>query len=291
MIKTILVPLQGGGSKSVLATSLAMARLFDAHIDCLYARPDVTELIAQATPYDVGTASVIPGFIKAFENEDEALTKRARHTFDEWRKAADIALADTPPGPHAVSTAWCEERGDALRRVVGYARFRDLTVLDNAANRPRLAPDLTSALLTGSGRPLLLASATPPPQLTKTIAIAWKETAEAARAVTAAMPLLAKAGRIVVLSADEEGRAALDCVECTEKLTNQLRWHGLKVEGHFVVPGGRTIAKAILESAHEQGASLLVMGGYSHSRARELIFGGVTQHVLDGVKLPVFMAH
>ena len=40
-----------------------------------------------------------------------------------------------------------------------------------------------------------------------------------------------------------------------------------------------------------QEADLLVMGGYGHSRVREVIFGGFTRHVLSGADLPILMAH
>jgi nucleotide-binding universal stress UspA family protein len=38
-------------------------------------------------------------------------------------------------------------------------------------------------------------------------------------------------------------------------------------------------------------ASLLVMGGYGHTRLREAIFGGFTRHVLAGADIPVLMFH
>ena len=47
----------------------------------------------------------------------------------------------------------------------------------------------------------------------------------------------------------------------------------------------------MLDAASEVGASLLVMGGYSHSRMREMVLGGFTRHILQGAELPVLMAH
>jgi nucleotide-binding universal stress UspA family protein len=289
MIRTILAPMAGGGSKPALTASLAVARLFNGHIECLHTRPDVAEIVARTSSYYMGTPVIVSNLYEAFQKEDEGLAKRARAMFEQWRKDADIPESDTPPGAHGVTCHWAETVGDVQRRVVARARFHDLTVVDNG--RAHSSPELTSALLSGSGRPLLLAPETMPEQLLDTVAIAWKETAEAARAVTAAMPLLAKARRIVVVAADEEGRKSLDCVECTDKLVRQFEWHGFNVEGRFVLPGGRSVAKTIIDTAHEVKAGLVVMGGYSHSRAREFIFGGVTQEVLNGVKLPVLMAH
>jgi nucleotide-binding universal stress UspA family protein len=53
----------------------------------------------------------------------------------------------------------------------------------------------------------------------------------------------------------------------------------------------RSAADAVMGAASEIGAGLLVMGGYGHSRLRELVFGGVTEHVIRGAALPVLMAH
>jgi nucleotide-binding universal stress UspA family protein len=51
------------------------------------------------------------------------------------------------------------------------------------------------------------------------------------------------------------------------------------------------VPEALLGEASNSGADLLVMGGYHHSRMRQLILGGVTQHVLEAAELPVLMAH
>jgi hypothetical protein len=155
----------------------------------------------------------------------------------------------------------------------------------------RLSSEGIGQIIVGGGRPVLLAPEKAPKFVAKTIAIAWKNTPEAARAITAAMPLLAKAERIDVLSANEEDTKAMECVDCSDGVVQQLRWHGLNAYGHFVIPAGRTVPNAILESAAGVKADLLVMGGYGHSRFREFIFGGFTQRVLDGVDLPVLVFH
>jgi nucleotide-binding universal stress UspA family protein len=36
---------------------------------------------------------------------------------------------------------------------------------------------------------------------------------------------------------------------------------------------------------------MLVMGGYGHSRTREMIFGGFTRRVLSGADVPIFITH
>lgn len=50
-------------------------------------------------------------------------------------------------------------------------------------------------------------------------------------------------------------------------------------------------ADALLNYASDIGADLLVTGGYSHSRTREAVLGGVTRALLDHMTLPVLMSH
>jgi nucleotide-binding universal stress UspA family protein len=54
---------------------------------------------------------------------------------------------------------------------------------------------------------------------------------------------------------------------------------------------GRSASLAILEEALSLGADLIVMGGYAHSRLRELVFGGATRDLLRSATIPLLMAH
>jgi nucleotide-binding universal stress UspA family protein len=121
------------------------------------------------------------------------------------------------------------------------------------------------------------------------VAIAWKNTAEASRAVTAAMPLLEQAERLIVITVREgpqDHHAA-----SAEAVASQLRWHGRAAEVRVIDAADRYVPDVLLEGARAAGADLLVMGAYSRSRLRETVFGGVTAHVLKGVELPALMAH
>jgi nucleotide-binding universal stress UspA family protein len=135
-----------------------------------------------------------------------------------------------------------------------------------------------------------LAPSEAPENLAPTVAIAWKETAEAARAVGAAMPLLRKADRVFVLAGDE-GDALAEGMESAVRLVGHLRRHGISAQPKAVLAAGRTLPEAILETAGELRSNLLVSGAYGHSRARELVFGGFTRHIIKEARLPVFLFH
>ncbi len=118
------------------------------------------------------------------------------------------------------------------------------------------------------------------------IAIAWKPTPQAARAVAAAMPLLVQASEITVISVEEEAAARDDA----GRLARSLAWHGLAATTLPLKPSAEGAAATLLAGARDR-ADLLVMGGYGHSRLREWVFGGFTQHVLADAPIPVLLAH
>jgi len=147
--------------------------------------------------------------------------------------------------------------------------------------------DTIEGALIDSGRPLLIPPAAPLTVLPETIAIAWKATPQAARALTAASPFLSTAKQVVVLTVAEDRRAP---EEEADRLMAGLRRHGVPVSVRHLRPEAQSAADTLLSAAVEH-AALLVMGGYGHSRLREWIFGGFTLRVLRGAEVPVLMAH
>ncbi len=76
------------------------------------------------------------------------------------------------------------------------------------------------------------------------------------------------------------------------ELVTYLEWHGIAPDTRtFSVEGRQPGGADLLAECARTGASLLVMGAYTHSRVRQLILGGVTRHVLEEAEIPLFMAH
>jgi nucleotide-binding universal stress UspA family protein len=141
-------------------------------------------------------------------------------------------------------------------------------------------------VLLETGRPLLIPGTAAMPAAIERVAIAWKATQHTARAVAMAMPLVARAREVVVLSVAERP----DEHAATDRLVRAFGWHGLSARAEPLQPGPESAATTLLARANEC-ADLLVMGGYGHSRVREWVFGGFTQQVLQTAPLPVLMAH
>jgi nucleotide-binding universal stress UspA family protein len=294
MIKTVLIHLTGTDcDQPALAAGAVIAQLFASHLTCLRVVPDSAAMIARLATLDMASSMMLGDALGAIEQDSRTRTGYAHDGLEAFCNHQKIAIAKDPPGPGGVTASWREIPAlDEFEAIIEESRFHDLIVVAGGAERAgRLPEGDLGSIIVGSGRPVLLAPERPIAKPIKTAAVAWKNGPESARALTAAMPLLAKLDRIDVISASESDTEAKACLDCTDRVVQQLRWHRLNAYGHFVGPAGRTVPDALMETAHGFAADLLVMGAYGHSRTREFVFGGFTQRILRGIDLPVLLFH
>jgi nucleotide-binding universal stress UspA family protein len=293
MIKTVLVNLNGDErDTSVLDTAAVIFGRFHAHFDCIHVKVDPVAQMVYAGDIAFGTSIAVAETLEISRQDAERRARRARESFVEFCRRQDVARVEAPPAPHRPTAAWSECSGDSTEVLAAAARHHDALVIAGASHRAdTLTIDDLGSIVIGSGRPVLLVPEGEVHHDCRTIAIAWKDTAECARAVTAAMPLLEQAEKVVVLAASEAPQRAGGFAQSLNAVVQQLQWHGISAEGCSVDPAESTIPDAVLAAARRSGADLLVMGAYGHSRLRELIFGGFTDRVLKGTDVPVLMTH
>jgi nucleotide-binding universal stress UspA family protein len=288
MIKSILVPATGNGTDNEsFASALAVARPFGAHIDFLHIRLDAASFAAMVAP-EVSSGQIVTDLIEKIEEESDLREQRAKKSFESFCRFEELAVLEAPPTASTVSARWLRESGSEAYWLVEYARTADVLVIRRPGDDALPPSDLLELALLNSGRPLLIPPSSPMVALPDTIVIAWKATPEAARAVTAAMPLLSIAKQIIIATVSEDEAAFHS--DGAVRLLASLRWHGLPVSMRRLEPGPGGPAETLLGAAREETA-LLVMGGYGHSRLREWIFGGFTQRILRNAEVPVLMAH
>jgi nucleotide-binding universal stress UspA family protein len=166
--------------------------------------------------------------------------------------------------------------------VARLGRIFDLTVIARGSSH-----DTVQAGLLETGRPMLLAPPAVPGALGDAVLLAWNASPQAARAAASALPFLQSAARVVVMSVGNGPEPA----PTAHEFAGALAWHGIAAEARHIEQGSRRVRDILVVEASEMGADLLVIGAYSHSRLRQVVFGGVTEHVLDRAELPVLMAH
>jgi nucleotide-binding universal stress UspA family protein len=290
MIKTILVPATGNPTDATpFSAAASVARVFGAHIDALHVRLDPVEAaVAMSTEGAGGT--LLQGVIDRLERDAGEGEATARASFGQFCARESMPITAQPLANVAVPSAQFHvETGQEARWMAAYGLTSDLTVASRGVpGGDAVARSTLEALLLETGRPLLIPAATAPapPGLTDRVAIAWKATPQAARAVAFAMPFLTRAKQIVVLTVEEQDGRRDDVA----RLVDYLSWHSISASVERLDPGPAGGAETLLAAA-KATAGLLVMGGYGHTRLREWVFGGFTQSVLDHAELTVLLAH
>jgi len=289
MYKNILVPATGyPGDEAVFQTALLVARQFASHIAFLHVKVDVTAIVVAMSAGDgMGGGSAIQTIVDKLEADAAQQEQKARVAVTRFCGGANVPM-ETPDSGVAPTAELDMETGEEAQWLAEHGRFADLIVVGRPRDGEGGAADVLETALMYTGKPVLIAAEAPPTTLLGTVVIAWKDTVEAARAVAAAMPLIDRAERVVILSVGEGNDAAASA----ERLRLALRRHVATTTSQVIPSDDKKPAvEVLLEAAKGLGATLLVMGGYSHSRLREVVFGGFTRHVLGAADIPVLMAH
>lgn len=181
---------------------------------------------------------------------------------------------------------WMEKVGSPDKVIGIMGPVADLLIVSRPSTKGgALARLFLSASLLKSSRPVLVIPQTESRPIGKRICIAWNQSVEAARAVAAAMPLLGLADRVTIVTCGSETRIGPK----SGQLAAYLKYWDIKSE--HVSTKGMDESKEIMATCKSTGSDLLVMGAYSRNRLSELIFGGVTEFMLQRASIPVLMLH
>ena len=178
--------------------------------------------------------------------------------------------------------------GAAFDAAAAEARYYDLAVLPWSGETV-LAQEMSEAVVFGSGRPTILVPPSAHPASLDHIAIAWDESRVAARALGDALSLLPEGGRVSVLTVKDEKQ--LSGSDIAGSLASSLERRGFKAKPCSISLGGKTIAESLQDTAMTEGAQLLAMGGFGHSRLRDFVLGGATKGVFTNLRLPALLSH
>ena len=172
------------------------------------------------------------------------------------------------------------------------ARRCDLSVLMQSDPNGVNNDALIEAALFDSGRPVVVVPYIQKDVLTlDRVICCWDGSRAAARAINDALPLLMKAQDVELLTVlSEKTRKVRDEMGGVE-MAEHLARHKLKIDVKTTLAVDIDVNSTILSHATECSASMLVMGGYGHSRMREFFLGGATRGILSSTTVPVFMSH
>jgi nucleotide-binding universal stress UspA family protein len=287
-MKSILA-LIGGSDRDevVLQTALAAALPFAAHLELLHIHVSP----AQAARYsraDFAVGAAIRNTLDELGSKARSFSDLAADHTRDFCAHAKIELCDAPTDAGKVTASFREEQDSGLERLTFHVRHHDLVVMGRAKQTQGLQPDILERLVLSSGRPMLVAGSAAPQKLTGTILVCWKESGNAARAVAAATPMLAKAKRVAFASVMERDDSLSEGIH---DLAQQFAWNGISTEVQVIPADDRAIATSLSDAAKACGADLMVLGAYGHSRARTLLFGSCTEAFIRDADRPILLMH
>lgn len=263
----------------VLAPAVEVAAAFDAHLIGLSIVPPVL-VIPTGMPGTPDTV-VIDEHCQAYRR-DVPDTRAAFEAAGQGRGLVAEWL-DLDAGSGSVADVALE-----------HAHAVDLIVASQA--EPKWAGtahlDIADRLAIGSGRPVLvIPNAGEPRSILGRVLVAWNGRREAARAVFDALPLLRRAREVKVVWVNPQRESDVAADVPAADICTALARHGVRCEATEAVRPHANVGETLLLQAQSQGADLLVMGCYGHSRLREFVLGGASEHVLRHMTLPVLMSH
>lgn len=220
----------------------------------------------------------VEGMTRAAEDHSRAECKRLQ-SLVEKTGGTDVGISVTS---HEVVM------GAAPSAAATEARYFDLALVPWTAEA-LAAQEMAQSLVFGSGLPVILVPPTAATGTVDHIAIAWDESRVAARALSDALRILPLGGKVSVLTV--QGEKALNGTGLAQTLAASLDLQGYDAKAVDLTLDGRNIATALQDAALAEGAQLLAMGGFGHSRLRDFILGGATKGVLADLRLAVLLSH
>ncbi|PRE16981.1 universal stress protein [Burkholderia multivorans] len=190
---------------------------------------------------------------------------------------------------------WQAPSGVAIDAALQHARHADLLLLGQEDPNDRMthvARHFVEDVVMGSGRPAIVVPyAGDLRTFGENVLIAWDGGREAARAMSDALPLLARA-RFVNVETIVHGHPDPDRTPAGVDVAAYLERHGIRAAfsstPHDPVAG---VGVTLLNRITDLHADLLVMGLYSHARMHERVLGGATRTILESMTVPVLLSH
>ena len=255
------------GQTARVQAALDLVRAVGGHLTCV----DVSMI-----PMIAGDVAVMGGGAQVVADE------RSREAANRKRLEADLAREDVPYD-------WIDRVGDFAVSIRNAAELADVIIV-NRRLKEFPFPDMESI----AGELIVKANSAvvAVPEDARGFdacghaMIAWDGSDACDVALRASMPLLALAERVTLFEV-EDGSARVPA----EQAAAYCSRHNVNPVVQRASGRRESAAQVLLDSVRNQDASYLVMGGFSHSRFVQSLFGGVTTRMLKECPVPLFLAH
>ena len=191
-------------------------------------------------------------------------------------------------------TQWRAAVQFPVTEIANESRAADLVITghSNHGGAASYTVGAPGPLIMETGRPVL---AVPPDANKLTVAnvvVAWKDTREARRAVSDALPFLKAARKVLLVEITDSTSSIPAARGHVSEVSDHLRRHGIEATVMIVAEAkDGSAADQLLDIAEQQKADLIVAGGYGHGRLREWVFGGFTRALIAQNRHAVLFSH
>lgn len=228
---------------------------------------------------EVGPTVVETEIRESFGEEVQA-ARHASQNFTRWASSLGVERCD-----------WQVAESSPFATIERAANWNDLLVLERAPEPTLWTASRVGRIVIGSPVPCLVVPQSIAVAKLRTVAVAWNGSHESVRAMHAALPLLRRAGRIVVIHGCRVTPQPAPLWPPAVSLEDYLAWQGLRASVLTIDVPDAQAGPRILFEAGNVSADLLVMGAYGRMQVSERLFGGATLHALQNAQIPLFMRH
>jgi nucleotide-binding universal stress UspA family protein len=285
MFKDLLVHLdEGPRSAARLKIAVDLARRYEAHLTGIF----VIDIPGSDLFYGAGMP--FTGGVGLDQMASTLRTDTAARADMAGQEFSDALRRD------GITGDWRVAEGDTVSLLALHARYADLTILgqpnEDAPYRGPSADAVLVNVMLSSGRPILAVPYVGQfDRVGEQVMVAWNASRESTRAVNDALPLLRTAKAVTVLAVNPkrgiEGHGDVPAAD----ICLHLARHGVNAVAAHTIAKDISEGDALLSYASDLGIDLIVSGGYGHSRAREMVFGGVTRTLLEEMTVPMLLSH
>jgi nucleotide-binding universal stress UspA family protein len=212
------------------------------------------------------------------------------------RRAASTRLDDIGKrfrvqGQHLKQVEWRTALELPYELVSREARAADLIIVGARHTRGNVQ-DLADpgVILLRAGRPVLVAPDTIAPLQLRRVVVAWKDTRECRCAVRDALPFLQQANEVLLVGVGE-GESEASAKRTLSDVAAYLLRHRVAAAHEIWRQARGPVGGELLRLVRDEGADLIVAGGYGHSRLGEWVFGGVTHELLASSPVCCMLSH
>lgn len=275
MFKTIVAILQSEHDAGrVLECAIPLARQFGSHLIGIHAE-------AMPVPYTSATGFPDAEFLQVSSEINKERSAKLKALF-----LGKIEASGVPFEWRSLETF----TGDSAISGIPSVRTADLVIAAQRDVDGDAGADVDT-LVYDAGRPVLVVPKDGPVITSfKRILLAWNGSKEAARAAFDALPFIIEAEHTEILVIDPPESVEDDMQAAGAEIAASLSRHGAAVTVTVEETDDDGVEEIIQKRLAASGADMVVLGAYSHSWLRQLLFGGVTRSVLRSVPVAAFLS-